>query len=254
MFDFIRSELYKVLHRRCTKVFFIIFGLLAFFCNYPFRLINDTFSTGGLITDGTLLVWAMVLVQFGWFIVYMVGQTVHSNESKNGVLKNSVSVGIGRTKIYVARFLAELIYLGIAIVILSCILLSGHFVFLGAASSEAYSSFFKILGCLAILWIAALSMAHCLAMICNSNSLCTTIYILYFMFGEGILNLLLLLFKNNGVIKFMKEHEIYIIASNLLQEELLSSASVMKVVGVAIVYFIFFFALGILVFHRKEIK
>lgn len=257
MIPFVQSELYKVLHKRGTKIFFLFFGCAAFFFNYLFKLAKDTWNFENM-SDGVLLIWMMIIVEVGWFLVLMISQMVHSNEGKVGVLKNSVSVGMSRTKIYISRWIAECIVMLIAILFFASLLFAGHFVFLGKATASTYQSCLSTLVCLTILWIGALSMCHFLNMVLNSNSLSIAIYILYFMFIGSVMQLLMMFLPKNEIVEFIQEHEIAVVASAVVNEGTSSSEMFSKtigvVAGVGFVYFIVFFILGIIAFRKKEIK
>ena len=175
------------------------------------------------------------------------------NESKTGVLKNTISFGISRTKLYVARFLTQLIVLVAAIVLVSGSLLLGNLVFNGGCSHEALMTFVRSIAYTTILWIASLSFAHALAMCLNSNSLGTVIYILYFLIVNSVIEMVHMAMPNNAIVTFMSKYELYEFGSRtIVRNEVANNLANYFWVGGG--YLLVTFGLGIFFFRRKEVK
>lgn len=257
MFNYMQGELYKIMHRRCTKIFFGLFGIMAFFLNYLFK-VTASGATLLDLTNEALGLWMMLITGFGWFLVFMLEQIVYSNEGKAGTLKNSVSYGFSRSKIYVARFLVEIFFMLFAILVLAAVMLLGHLVFFGAASAEMYRFVFQMFVALFFMWLGALAMAHALAMCFTSNSVSTTIYMMYFFGGDLIFEILRMIFSDNDIIQFICDHEIYNLSYNTYMSGALNkgitSSQMLTCIVVGLVYLVVCFLLGWFFFKKKEVK
>ena len=250
MLNIVKSELYKTIHRKCTYVFFIVFGVGGFFFNLLLKVLMKgefTANPGDVVLDG----WEQIVVAMGWYLVYMIAQTVHSNESKLCVLKNSISYGSNRTKIYIGRYIAQLIALVVSVAVVAGLVILGVQLFFGGVTAEGAKTYYEYIGIMMVMWVAAISMAHALAMNLNSNTLATVIYILYFSLTTDLLSILQFALPNNGVVKFLRDNEIRTFAINMLGE---ISDKWKQGMLIALVYLVVTFVLGIFLFRRKEVK
>lgn len=251
MLNIVKSELYKVIHRKCTYVFLIVFGLGGFFFNglLKMAMISEAETAGDSLLNG----WMEIIVVLGWFLVYMIAQTVHSNESKLGVLKNSISFGSNRTKFYIGRFLAQIICLVIAAVVVSFLVLAGTQIFFGGVTFAGIKEYYAYLGVMMIMWSAAISMAHSFEMNLNSNTLATVIFILYFSLSTDLIQLLDYLLPNSSIVDGIQKYEIRTIITETYMSDQLGTMWG-KCILVAAVYLVVTFIIGLVVFRRKEVK
>lgn len=130
MLNYIKSELYRTKKRRYTSIVFVLFTLGAFASNLILKYIMDNVSypdDNGIFS----LTLAGSVFLFAYYMVAVITDIVFSDEHKYQTLKNSVSFGISRNKIYIGKFLAQLIVamtLGIVVMlayILSLVLAFG---------------------------------------------------------------------------------------------------------------------------------
>ncbi|MDO5519623.1 MAG: hypothetical protein Q4G58_03915 [bacterium] len=252
MLNVMKSEFYKVLHRKCMYVFFLVFGLGGFLFNLVLKVLEAEDAPdfqGNEVLDG----WIQIIVVLGWFIVYMIAQIVHSNESKTLVLKNSIAYGTNRTKIYLGRFFTEILSLVIAVAVVSVLVLAGSALFFGGVTFEGFKAYYASIGSMMVMWTAAISMAHALAMILNSNTLATVIYILYFALAADLLSLVQMALPDNGIVSFLRKYEIRTITLNSSTGNGFGD-DWWKCFLVAAVYFVVFFVIGITVFRKREVK
>ncbi|MDO5291348.1 MAG: hypothetical protein Q4F05_01235 [bacterium] len=252
MLNVMKSEFYKVLHRKCMYVFFLVFGLGGFLFNFVLKMLEADSKAefrANAILDG----WIQIIVILGWFIVYMIAQIVHSNESKTLVLKNSIAYGTNRTNIYLGRFLTEVLSLVIAVAIVSVLVLAGCVLVFDGITFTGVKAYYTSIGSLMVMWIAAVSMAHALAMVLNSNTLATVIYILYFSLAPDLISLVKFALPNNGIVSFISKYEIRTITINSSTGSGFGPDA-WKCFVVAGVYFVVSFIVGIMVFRKREVK
>lgn len=106
MLNYVRAELYKVIHRKYLYIFLAVMlpleGLMVAF----FALME---SAGGLVDLGSALVVLGGFMTLGVYLALLFVDPVFSDQYKFGTLKNEISFGITRTRIYLGKLLVELI-------------------------------------------------------------------------------------------------------------------------------------------------
>ena len=104
MLNYIRAEIYKLLHRPYTYitlgVMLVLEGLLV--AGHAFHNAHSLATPFGgaivLITDMGIIGFCMCMIT---------GDVVFAGQEKNATLKNEVSFGLSRTQIYMGKFLAQ---------------------------------------------------------------------------------------------------------------------------------------------------
>ena len=100
MLNYIRAELYKVTHRTYT---WIILGLILLGEGFMFIIWSDqrTYMT---FFEAVRVVGMMMIL--GFFATLFTCDMVFAGQHQNGTLKNEVSFGLSRAKIYWGKFIA----------------------------------------------------------------------------------------------------------------------------------------------------
>lgn len=111
MLNYIRAELYKAVHRVYTWIMLglVILGELFLMWTWSF---NDGYMYFFLAVS---VVGRMMLL--GFFATLFTCDIVFAGQHQNGTLKNEVSFGLSRTKIYLGKFIAMTILSVLAMVI-----------------------------------------------------------------------------------------------------------------------------------------
>lgn len=115
MVNYLRAELYKVLHRKNYTYGFLLFllvgaGFLVFTWAYTNSRGNDVGFAFGAGMLGTLL-------SMGFYAVVVTGDIVFSEQYKFNTLKNEVSYGIPRVRLYLGKLAVSCL-----VAVVSCIL------------------------------------------------------------------------------------------------------------------------------------
>ena len=104
MLDYIRAELYKVTHRRYLYIFILVMlaceGLMVAGWAFTNANGNDFGFSAGLGMLATLLI-------VGLYCTILVGDLVFSDQYKFNTMKNEVSYGVPRTRIFLGKLIVE---------------------------------------------------------------------------------------------------------------------------------------------------
>lgn len=185
MLNYIRAEWYKVARRR---YFWVSLGLLLGLEGlFVFTLALE--RLGGLRFD-ELVAALCVTMLAGVYLSVLCADLVDSDQSKGATLKNEVSFGIPRRRIYLGRLLAAL---GVAL--LMCVLVFASY--LGSAwllsvhaDPEAERANLLILAYVAgaslPLWLGTLALSHCVFMLTRSPTAGGILMLLFLTWGGGI--------------------------------------------------------------------
>lgn len=114
MLNYMRAEFYKVFHRKYIFIFTLVIlaceGLLV----SGWVLINSRGSAVDFTFGGST---AVMFLSLGLYMLLIIADMVFSDQHKHGTLKNEVSFGIPRVRIYLGKFLVEAI-LGVALMVI----------------------------------------------------------------------------------------------------------------------------------------
>ena len=101
---YLRAEIFKVLHRPYTYIFLLVIlaleALMAILLSS-----NVTSSVTITFTDGAVIL--IKALTMGLYCAIVVGDMVYSEQYKNNTLKNEVSFGLPRTRIYLGKLAAS---------------------------------------------------------------------------------------------------------------------------------------------------
>ena len=104
MLNYIRAEIYKLLRRKYTYIALGVMLLLEALLVGGFVFTNAGGGHTGF-WDGFLLVAGMGAV--GFCACMITGDVVFAGQYKNATLKNEVSFGLSRTRIYLGKFIVQ---------------------------------------------------------------------------------------------------------------------------------------------------
>ncbi len=103
MLNYIGAELYKVFHRKYVwitlAVVLVLEGLLAFGYIYENILDRDVFFVSGASA-------LVAMLPIGFFATMLTGDMVFAAQHKSNTLKNEVSFGLSRARVYLGKLIA----------------------------------------------------------------------------------------------------------------------------------------------------
>ncbi|WP_411677687.1 ABC transporter permease [Caproicibacter sp.] len=235
-----RADLYKVFHR--PFFYFLLAGMvvLAFFVNFSLSKVSSMNS----VYDS----WIIVLMYFlSWPVLLMpiLIDLVSAEEYKEHTLKNTISYGMNRAKLYCSQIAVSTI-LGVLVGIVALGTYCGSsLIFLKSDPSftTAFTAdFFSRVGISCIGYAAAIPIAAFFAMILQKNSL----FVFAFYAVIFLPQLLLKLVHLSYLSKYLLMPQFSMLASGTNQQMLSSSL-------VFIITAIFFIILGAVFFRKKDI-
>lgn len=196
MLNYMKAEMYKVFQRKATRNFMIVMLLGEILLVGSMAFANtrnvDVSASSGM----SILVNMLTIGLYGGLLI---ADFVFSDQYKTGTLKNEVSFGISRNRIYLGKLLVACI----TAIILSAIMLAAylglcyvalphHGQELDAISAVGYC----LLGALP-LWLGGMALTIMLFFICKSETIGSLLTILSYIGLAGILYLLSVIVNQN---------------------------------------------------------
>lgn len=166
MLNYVRAELYKVTHRPYPYLFLIVVVGLELLLVGGMALANV--GTDFINADSTSLIMVLFpMLSTGLYLTFVVGDMVFSEQYKHGTLKNEISFGISRSRVYLGKLMTEAIVGVILVLVIVGIYLAFSLVLL--PSNQDTGMMLRLLGTALAgaipLYLGALGTAH----LCFSN-------------------------------------------------------------------------------------
>ena len=254
MLNYIKSELYRTTHRKYPYVLVGASSLICILGNILAVWFMKDQPEMNRISMSDMLMISTALFTMIYYSVIMIVDIVFSDEHKHQTLKNTVSFGINRTKIYLGKFLSELIVAIISLAIVTTVLILSSYIFLGsdgATTVETLKNFGTKLLAVFPLWVTGIAIANLLAFNIKNNNIFAFAYLGVVAVFPGIIKYL-------AYIKpiFVKIQS-YLVSYNIkfiVMQDKIFSKDIIKCYVLGIVYIILITIIGIISFRRKEIK
>jgi ABC-2 type transport system permease protein len=237
----IHADLYKVFHRIFFYSMLAVMAVLAVLVNFSLSKLSAS--------NSAYASWMLVRLYFlSWpiFIMPILIDLIAAEEYKEHTLKNTVSYGLNRTKIYCSQLISSTI-LGVIVGVValgfycgsSLLLLKSDPQFTGAFIAD----FFSRVGVSCIGYITSIMIAAFFAMIFQKNSL------FVFAFYAAI-------FLPQGLFKLLRHSEWnqYLLITQFGQISTGTTQQMMKSSVVFAVTAVIFLVLGIIFFNKKDIR
>lgn len=243
MLKLIKADLYKSFHRMYLYVFMCVMGALAIL--YNVIIASAHFPREAAFGS------VVVFLAFPLFLVVMFVDIVTAEENKEHTMKNTVSFGISRSKIFIAKNIsAILVAAAVAAVTLAAFFGSG---FILLSPGEGYTPAFlsEVLLRISIallLYVAAITLGTLLAITIKRNALFTFAYF-------GVLIVPYLLFKLLTLVNpiFADVRNAMLLSQTLILAQG-TPAQMLMAVWIALAHIVVFVVLGLVLFNRQEIN
>lgn len=143
MLNYIKSELYRIRTSRGTYVMFILFSVLVVLFNvmiYGFKVADNTFPYGttkfslGMLSDS---------IQMLIIICLVIASVVFAGEFKNNTIKNVISFGISKTKMYIGKYIVTLLFAFILMPVIALVYALSAYLLLDNSGSQYLVAFIK---------------------------------------------------------------------------------------------------------------
>lgn len=119
MGNYLRAEFYKVTHRKYTYGFFLTLLAGAAFLVGTWVYTNSRGNTVGFYTGVGLMA---TLLELGFYVTLVTGDIAFSDQYKFNTLKNEVSYGLPRVRIYLGKLVTAC-----AVALAACVLVVGFY-------------------------------------------------------------------------------------------------------------------------------
>jgi len=251
MINYIRAELYRSFNRVYFWGYTAFISILAVLSNVVILNVQGHMTPESInsMFDGLLMETLTLPV----FLVVGFIDIVTSDENKNETLRNVVAFGVTRSKIILSKIVATVMLAFIAEIIILVLYFGSVFVILGV-NNELIATI--IMFCkkslVAIpLWIAAISICTCLAVIIKNNTAFAFAYVGIFTLTSTIINLISVFICEN-----FKYVENILITKKIseISRGTLTSEIIISSVLIGVIYTVVFTAITILYFEKKEVK
>lgn len=186
MLNYLKAELYKLLHQRAFCVSLSLLLALEGLLVVLLRALGAwNFNQSVSLLYGGL--------PAGFFLIYPLGTLAFSEQYKYNTLKNELSFGIPRARVYLGKLLASAIICIFACALVIAFFLGASWVLFPVAPGGGLPTDLGTLAhCLLIAlppWLGALSLLHMLQFTTKNTVLFTVLYIAYFMVFEPFVGL-----------------------------------------------------------------
>lgn len=249
MGNLIRAEWYKMGKDR--SFWFLIFLLAAISIFYPLLIVFDkgaefitlsNFYQSDLLTANNYVIKLFPCILAGFFI---------SKEFSSGTMKNMVSSGNSRARIYFAKLIVFSMGAIIISLILPLLLTGTTAIYLGFPDMPEWGYFAKTIGFIALYAAAYASLMALFAIVLPDSGKAIAFMIIFFQISESLITTLA---KYVPIFENLPNHSIFLLLWNIENVESFSNGELLNMILVPIVSFAVFGFLGSLLFKNKEIK
>lgn len=169
MRQYMKSEFYRVFHSYNSYIFIGVCSLLLLSSNVVLASVKYMDKTFPYAT--TYFSFANLYASFLaiYLLCVMIASMIFGNEYGNRTLKNSVSYGISRGAVYFGKLLVEVIYAGIAFVIISGVHLTSAYLLLENSGQGNLVLFFKTTFLCFPLLLFAIGASNCFIFLFDST-------------------------------------------------------------------------------------
>lgn len=121
MSNYIKSEVYRILRYKWTYLFVIICSGLLLSMNIVLAAVKSHDAAFPYATTGFSFSYLYFNMSTLLLLTIAIGCMVFSNELNNHTIKNTISFGISRGTVYFSKFIMEILYAVIALLLITAI-------------------------------------------------------------------------------------------------------------------------------------
>jgi len=118
MLNYLKSEVYRILHNKSSYIFILVCSFLLVISNVVLFLLKMNEATFPYASTSFSLGNLCSSYAYVFLICIMVSGFIFANEHNNHTFKNSVSYGISRGIIYFGKLIVQMVYAMIAFVLI----------------------------------------------------------------------------------------------------------------------------------------
>lgn len=179
MLNYISAELYKVLHRKYPYITLAVFLLLESLM-VAANVFHNAHSSPSFF--GENIVFITTLGSIGFCVCMLTGDMVFAGQYKNSTLKNEVSFGLSRERVYLGKLIAQTLMSVIFLVVMMGFFIGMSAIFLPHSMDVYYNDGFALIIVgyyLAVgfpLWVGTQAVCCMCLFLINSDMVATIVY------------------------------------------------------------------------------
>lgn len=258
MLNYLKSELYRILHKKSSYLFIAICSLLLLSSNVILALVNQTEGNFPYASTKFALSNFMTSQVMVYILCVTVASLIFGGEYVNRTMKNSISFGLSRETIYFGKLIAAIAYAIIAFAIIYGVHTGSAYLLLENSGPEYLKMSLQTIAAVLPFFLFALAATNCFFFMFESNGLAIG-SVLGLMIGLPIvsnyLGMKFEFFANlSGILPLNLMNRIDYDFSNALILLPFESNPYLKFWLAGMIQMIIMIILGVTVFRKKELK
>lgn len=169
MTNYVKSELYRILHSRKTYLFIAICSALLVSSNIVLAAVKLSDSSFGYANTGFSIANYITNVSLIFILCISVAAMIFGGEHSNHTMKNSISYGITRGTIFFGKLIVEIIFAIVAFVIITGFHVASAYLLLQHSNVNELNELFKTLLVILPLLLCVIATSNCFAFIIEGS-------------------------------------------------------------------------------------
>lgn len=255
----LKAEWYKTTHRAYPFIFLslcmgcaIIIVLVTKLVLPMMERFNMGYDAGQVLEMGFFAASNIV-----WYLLIITEDIAFTSEHKFRTMKNVITRGQNRTKLYLSRLIMAFMVLILGAVVVTLVYMLSVRIFYGADPSltlEGYFSLAKQMLCGLFLWMGGQSLIHMMAFLISNEMLWGCGYLAIFSFLPNGVWILKSVFENQKIIDLFNDSLLTTQMTNLANDGAQDGEMMLKCFLMGMAYMIVTTLIGVLIFRKKEVK
>lgn len=255
----LKAEWYKLTHRAYP----FIFLLLSMGCAVIIVLVTkillpmmEHFNMGydaGQVLDMGFYASSSIV----WYLLIITEDIAFTSEYKYRTMKNVITRGENRTKLYLSRLIMACTVLTIGVVLVTVTYMISVKIFYGADPTltlDGYVSLTKQVLCGLFLWMGSQSLIHMMAFLIQNEMLWGCGYLAIFSFLPNGVWILKSVFGENAALDLFSDALLTTQMTNLVNDGVQDAGTMLNCFLMGAAYMAVTTVVGILFFRRKEVR
>ena len=171
MLNYIKSELYRILHKKSSYLFIAICSLLLLSSNVVLALVKQTDESFRFANTDFALSNFMTSQVIVYFLCVTVASLIFGGEYVNRTMKNSITYGVSRETIYLGKLVVVIIYAIITFTIIFGVHAGSAYLLLENSKSEIMKILLQTIAAVLPFFLFALAATNSFYFMFESNGL-----------------------------------------------------------------------------------
>lgn len=195
MISYMKSDLYRIIRNRWTYLFIVICSVLLVSANVVLTVVNASNRNFPYATTKFSISMYCGYIVLIFLLCIVVAAMIFGNEHGNHTLKNSVSYGIARGKIYFGKLLVEILYSLTAFLIITAVYIGTAYLLLEDSGIDYLVLLIKTCFAAVPLFLMVIGTTNCFLFIMESTGASITSTVGLLLAFPLVCNLLAMKFK-----------------------------------------------------------